>query len=206
MLGRRRLVSHRRPGRARCRRQPLFQGPQEERHRDPRRDEHLSRRPGGGAAPAAGGARLRRGGTGAGRQCRTRCCTLAARCCSRCCSNCCTGQPATWRSFSRCDAGWFGPSEDFPRTPTQKPKVGVIQQAVQQKFSSAGAAAPAQGGLGRTHQPNHRTQHRRACARRQAGRRSEPEFHGPRGADERAGRPLPGGLERGELCAGQHRR
>jgi long-chain acyl-CoA synthetase len=40
------------------------------------------------------------------------------------------------------------PEEDFPRTPTQKPKIGVIQQAVQQKFSSAGAAAPAQGGLG----------------------------------------------------------
>ena len=40
------------------------------------------------------------------------------------------------------------PDEDFPRTPTQKPKVGVIQQAVQQKFSSAGAAVPAQSGLG----------------------------------------------------------
>ena len=40
------------------------------------------------------------------------------------------------------------PEEDFPRTPTQKPKVGIIQQAVQQKFSSGGIAAPAQGGLG----------------------------------------------------------
>jgi len=40
------------------------------------------------------------------------------------------------------------PDEDFPRTPTQKPKVGAIQLAVQQRFSSAGAAAPAQGGLG----------------------------------------------------------
>jgi len=39
------------------------------------------------------------------------------------------------------------PDEDFPRTPTQKPKVGAIQLAVQQRFSSAGAAAPAQGGL-----------------------------------------------------------
>src|SRR5271157_73724 len=40
------------------------------------------------------------------------------------------------------------PGEDFPRTPTQKPKIGVIQQAIQQKFSSAAAVAPAQGGLG----------------------------------------------------------
>jgi long-chain acyl-CoA synthetase len=40
------------------------------------------------------------------------------------------------------------PEEDFPRTPTQKPKIGVIQQAVQQHFSSAATAAPAQGGLG----------------------------------------------------------
>src|ERR1035441_1250282 len=40
------------------------------------------------------------------------------------------------------------PEEDFPRTPTQKPKIGVIQQAVQQEFSSAAAVAPAQGGLG----------------------------------------------------------
>ena len=40
------------------------------------------------------------------------------------------------------------PEEDFPRTPTQKPKINVIQQAVQQQFSSAAAAAPAQGGLG----------------------------------------------------------
>ncbi len=40
------------------------------------------------------------------------------------------------------------PAEDFPRTPTQKPKVAVIQGAVQQKFSSAGSAMAAQGGLG----------------------------------------------------------
>src|SRR5271157_5404723 len=40
------------------------------------------------------------------------------------------------------------PGDDFPRTPTQKPKIGVIQQAIQQKFSSAAAVAPAQGGLG----------------------------------------------------------
>jgi long-chain acyl-CoA synthetase len=40
------------------------------------------------------------------------------------------------------------PEEDFPRTPTQKPKIGVIQQAVQQHFSSAATAAPAPGGLG----------------------------------------------------------
>src|SRR5580704_296250 len=40
------------------------------------------------------------------------------------------------------------PAEDFPRTPTQKPKVAVIQEAVQQNFSSAGSAMAAQGGLG----------------------------------------------------------
>ena len=40
------------------------------------------------------------------------------------------------------------PEEDFPRTPTQKPKIGVIQQAIKEKFSSAAAVAPAQGGLG----------------------------------------------------------
>ncbi len=40
------------------------------------------------------------------------------------------------------------PEEDFPRTPTHKPKIGVIQQAVQQKFSSTTNAAPAQGGVG----------------------------------------------------------
>ena len=31
------------------------------------------------------------------------------------------------------------PDDDFPRTPTQKPKTAVIQEAVQQHFSSAGA-------------------------------------------------------------------
>src|SRR5271166_2341981 len=40
------------------------------------------------------------------------------------------------------------PDQDFPRTPTQKPKINIIQQAIQQKFSSAAAVAPAQGGLG----------------------------------------------------------
>ena len=42
------------------------------------------------------------------------------------------------------------PEEDFPRTPTQKPKVGVIQQAVQQELSSdrTVASAHVQGGLG----------------------------------------------------------
>ncbi len=44
----------------------------------------------------------------------------------------------------RCWLVW--PDEDFPRTPTQKPKIGVIQQAVQQKFSSTTAAPSAQGG------------------------------------------------------------
>jgi len=40
------------------------------------------------------------------------------------------------------------PDQDFPRTSTQKPKINVIQQAVQQQFSSAGAVASSQGGLG----------------------------------------------------------
>ena len=40
------------------------------------------------------------------------------------------------------------PEEDFPRTPTQKPKLGAIQQVVQQRLLPAGAAAPTQGGLG----------------------------------------------------------
>ena len=39
------------------------------------------------------------------------------------------------------------PDQDFPRTPTQKPKLAVIQQAVQQQFGGAGGAAVPQGGL-----------------------------------------------------------
>ena len=40
------------------------------------------------------------------------------------------------------------PEQDFPRTPTQKPKTAVIQQAVQQHFASGdGGAAPPQGAL-----------------------------------------------------------
>lgn len=39
------------------------------------------------------------------------------------------------------------PDQDFPRTPTQKPMLNLIQQAVQQKCSPAAATAPAQGGL-----------------------------------------------------------
>jgi long-chain acyl-CoA synthetase len=50
--------------------------------------------------------------------------------------------------FQRIRRWLVWPQEDFPRTPTQKPRVGVIQQAVQQKFSSAGAEMHAQGGLG----------------------------------------------------------
>ena len=40
------------------------------------------------------------------------------------------------------------PDQDFPRTPTQKPKIADIQQAVQQHFASGddGAGAP-QGAL-----------------------------------------------------------
>jgi long-chain acyl-CoA synthetase len=39
------------------------------------------------------------------------------------------------------------PDQDFPRTPTQKPKINVIQQAVQQQFSSTQTMTGAQGGL-----------------------------------------------------------
>ncbi len=39
------------------------------------------------------------------------------------------------------------PEEDFPRTPTQKPKINAIRQAIQQQLSPVGAAAPAPGGL-----------------------------------------------------------
>src|SRR5664279_3657971 len=38
--------------------------------------------------------------------------------------------------------------EDFPRTPTQKPKIAVIQQAVQQHFMPGDGVASSQGGLG----------------------------------------------------------
>ena len=41
------------------------------------------------------------------------------------------------------------PDEDFPRTPTQKPKTAVIQQAVQQHFAAGGdGAAASQSALG----------------------------------------------------------
>jgi long-chain acyl-CoA synthetase len=40
------------------------------------------------------------------------------------------------------------PDQDFPRTPTQKPKINIIQQVAQQRFSSSATAVPAQGGLG----------------------------------------------------------
>jgi len=39
------------------------------------------------------------------------------------------------------------PEDDFPRTATQKPRLNVIQQAVQQQFSSAAATAIQQGGV-----------------------------------------------------------
>jgi long-chain acyl-CoA synthetase len=39
------------------------------------------------------------------------------------------------------------PDQDFPRTPTQKPKLSVIQQGVQQKFSSSSATIPVQSGV-----------------------------------------------------------
>ena len=39
------------------------------------------------------------------------------------------------------------PDQDFPRTPTQKPKLNVIQQAVQQRLSSTAHTTAPQGGL-----------------------------------------------------------
>src|SRR5208283_1756662 len=39
------------------------------------------------------------------------------------------------------------PEQDFPRTPTQKPKTAVIQQAVQQHFTSGDGGPVAQGAL-----------------------------------------------------------
>jgi long-chain acyl-CoA synthetase len=50
--------------------------------------------------------------------------------------------------FQRMRRWLVWPDEDFPRTPTQKPKIGAIQQAVQQEFLSAGVAPTAQSGLG----------------------------------------------------------
>jgi long-chain acyl-CoA synthetase len=39
------------------------------------------------------------------------------------------------------------PDQDFPRTPTQKPKLSVIQRAVQQEFSSNAPTLSTEGGL-----------------------------------------------------------
>ena len=39
------------------------------------------------------------------------------------------------------------PEQDFPRTPTQKPKTAVIQQAVQQNLAAGAGASPSQGAL-----------------------------------------------------------
>ncbi|HWS95179.1 MAG TPA: 1-acyl-sn-glycerol-3-phosphate acyltransferase, partial [Candidatus Methylomirabilis sp.] len=39
------------------------------------------------------------------------------------------------------------PDQDFPRTPTQKPKLAVIQQVVQQQFGTAAGPTVPQGGL-----------------------------------------------------------
>lgn len=49
--------------------------------------------------------------------------------------------------FQRMRRWLVWPDQDFPRTPTQKPKLNVIQQAVQQQFSSTTVAPSAQGGL-----------------------------------------------------------
>jgi long-chain acyl-CoA synthetase len=49
--------------------------------------------------------------------------------------------------FQRMRRWLIWPDQDFPRTPTQKPKVNLLQQAVQQKFGVAGMAAAPPGGL-----------------------------------------------------------
>ena len=49
--------------------------------------------------------------------------------------------------FQRMRRWLVWPDQDFPRTPTQKPKLNLIQQAVQQQFSSTPASAGSQGGL-----------------------------------------------------------
>ena len=113
-----------------------FKGRKKECHRHPRGHERLSRRSGSCAAPAAGGARLRRGWTGAGRQCRAgrgidlarlRRPTIAVRAANQ--------HLAEYQQIRR----WMvWPDNDFPRTPTQKPKTAVIQAAVQQHFAGGG--------------------------------------------------------------------
>ena len=113
---------------------------------------------------------------------------------------------ATWRSFSRCDDGWCGPRRTFRARRHRSPRSASFSRRCSRSSRPAGVVAPAQGGLGRAHQPHHRTHDRRARGRRQTRRRPQPEFDGPRRADERARRPLPGGLERGQLRAGQHGR
>jgi len=49
--------------------------------------------------------------------------------------------------FQRMRRWLVWPDQDFPRTPTQKPKLAVIQQVVQQQFGTATGAAVPQGGL-----------------------------------------------------------
>ena len=49
--------------------------------------------------------------------------------------------------FQRMRRWLVWPDQDFPRTPTQKPKLNFIQQAVQQEFSTAARGAVPQGGL-----------------------------------------------------------
>ncbi len=88
---------------------------------------------------------------------------------------------------------WFvWPDQDFPRTPTQKPKTAIIQVAVQQHFSAGEGGSATAGGVGRPYWAYHRPQDWHARRRRQAGRRPKSELDGSRRVDERAGRPLPG--------------
>ena len=187
VLERRRLVSHRRSRRTRCRGQPLFQGPQEERHRHPRGDEHLSRRPRSRAAPSARGARLRGRCAGAGRQCRALRGAAAARL-GRSRRSSVQRANQQLAEFQRMRRWLVWPDQDFPRTPTQKPKTDVIQQAVQHRSSRRQPERCRARSAGRADQPNHRTQRRSAHGRCEAGRRPQPQLDGPGRADERAGR------------------
>ena len=128
-----RLVSHGRHRRARRGRQSLLQGTQERSHRHAGRDECVSRRSGGGAAPAAGGERLRGGGNRARGKCRAVRGGDPARVRSRRSSwnRWCGGRIESLAEFQRMRMWVQWPQEDFPRTNTQKPQRSVIRDVAQ---------------------------------------------------------------------------
>ena len=87
---------------------------------------------------------------------------------------------------------WFvWPEQDFPRTPTQKPRIAAIQQQVRQHFTSRRWKRRAARRFGGPDRAGHWTEHRPTFPRCQTGWRSQSEFDGPRRTDECAGRPLP---------------